>query len=338
MNEFVSKFTSWYRDDFKGEKPEAFKSALKKAIEIELPSRDNRSVIQIRDIEVACNIKMRIDDNRFWASNKDEMLFVGTVRPYWATGWNKLSKHEDINSIIAGFFHFAGQYIARSSQINLIGALNLSYGVSADFRGQRFMEIPSENLDHDFENFRFYEIGSKPKISSNKHRFMSQIYKDINSLDPYINRMIFNFNKSLLLFSHNLDEELITSLDKTINVAEHYWKERVINTANIREVMINDLVFDEAVANRIKKLYELRCYFGAHPSYSKWWDFSEIYELDFPQLIDDVGNIVLSIVRHESRNRKIETINTSWSNWFQENQMVIWETAWFQRIPQKLGM
>ena len=83
MNEFVSKFTNWYRNQFNGANIDAFKHALRKAVKEELPSRDNQYSIQVRDIVLSKKLKLHIDRDDFWATTSSEKVpfFAMTSSP-----------------------------------------------------------------------------------------------------------------------------------------------------------------------------------------------------------------------------------------------------------------
>jgi len=333
INEFIGKFTDWYMTSYSNTNREAFKAALRKAILTELPSRNNLLWVQIRDIEIDDKYRIAFDLDEFWVGNSSDGLFCGCLRPNWARGWSHFTKHAQINDIISNYFHFCSQYIVRSRQINLIGAVNIVYGIDADFRHTRLSEIPVEiGKRNILKEKEIYGVSSS-NIKSRRHRELVSWFGKINSLDPLINRLIFNLNRSIKLRETYLIEEIITALDKTINVAEQYWKERVNNCADIRATMMSEINFDEFDKMKIMHLYDLRCYFGAHPSHSKWWDISEIYENDLEYLYETVCDVVKHIVVHENSNRVVINNPDDWSTWFNEYCLLLWKSVWFETVP-----
>lgn len=336
MNEFISKFTEWYRNVYKGEKPEAFKHALRKAITLELPLRNNSYELQVREFDFSDNINILINDENLWTSisKENRKLIVGSKRPLWHSGWRKFTKNEDINDIIDTFFHFSSQYYVRSKQIDLIGACNLVYGIYGDFRGSRFssIKVTSERPMDERMKFLAFDIETNFDIDI-KNDLILYWFEKINSLDPYINRIIFNFNKSLALNAANFDEETITALDKTLNVVEQYWKQRVGNQENLREALLVQLEFTTDQIDISNKLYELRCFFGGHPGNSKWWDFSEIYSEELGLYIEHVQMVIEKIILHENENRIIEKNTLDISGWFYKNMNWIWDIVWFNKVP-----
>lgn len=72
----------------------------------------------------------------------------------WSRGWKKISKDDFVADQIDGFFHFANQYIYRGYQINILGAIALTYGRHCYFRGDEFKEYTLPFYNSEYLSFR----------------------------------------------------------------------------------------------------------------------------------------------------------------------------------------
>jgi hypothetical protein len=180
---FKSKFindTSQYCNG-KFEIP-VLKNALDRAVEEELPSRDNNKSFQIRDLTNSESLKISYNSPYLMCkySSEKECVLVGTLAPAWSRGWQNISKDAFVSDIIDTFFHFASQYIYRSYQINLIGAIALTYGKHCDFRGNEFQEYWLPFCSHEYIAFR-----NNIPTTRNKRNHTLECYLDlVNSFDP----------------------------------------------------------------------------------------------------------------------------------------------------------
>ena len=137
-SEFKSKFVQYFLQyENTKSKIESLKSALDRAVEIELPSRDKNKTFQIRDITNSEKLRISYDSQFLMCnySNKKDRVLVGTIAPAWDRGWKNFSKDDFVSDQINTFFYFANQFVYRGYQINLIGAIALTYGRACDFRG-----------------------------------------------------------------------------------------------------------------------------------------------------------------------------------------------------------
>ncbi len=166
-------------------------------------------------------------------------------------------------------------------------------------------------------------------------RSMKYWISTINSFDPIINRIIYNFNKAISLRDNLFWEEAIVSCDKTVNVIEQFYQ-RIQPTDNqlVRKEMTM-FFLDEKAFSVLERLYELRCYFGAHPSSSKWWDFAEIYEEELTLIFDVIRTLIMCVFRHECRNRiqKYNYKELRPSDWLRLNLEELFQTCWFSDLP-----
>jgi len=337
VENFISQFCQWgYNGGLPKESARRLSTILRKIIYKELPERDELVHVWIRDLinsnGLGCNFT--IDDLWCKSQNKD-FLLAGVTVPYWRRGFRQICKDDYVYDSVSTFFHFASQYVGRSKLVNLIGAIALTYNRACDFRGHKFSELVcrsnSDAINSQMTEY-FSDIQHNPR---GREKILISWCERINSLDPYINRMIFNYIRALELFDKGFSEESIAALDGTVNVAEQFVRERMgIHEKQPRVAVIKAFGLKDKVVIDLEFLYNLRCYFGAHPSLSKWWDFGEIYEHDFSKLFDLCKIIIYHTCKAEEKYRIVERNPTSWANWFNENAMTLWKAVWFEKIPR----
>ncbi|MFK4345257.1 MULTISPECIES: hypothetical protein [unclassified Paenibacillus] len=343
-NKFKSKFCQWSQANLPLNSINKFTNSLTQVLNNHIADCDSRVQIMIRNLVDSENLNFSlISDELIVAPNdKRESLFVGVLMPSWDKGLSKICNDEYVYDAISWFFHFASQYVARSRMVDVMSSLNIVYGRSCDFRGDSLynLTIPKdERVKDDFilafmreTKIRFhYEYGAR-------ERSLIFWVNKINALDPFIHRIFFNYINACKLYDGQFDEEAITSLDKTVDVIQQYARERMsINgTNNQRELTLNAFGMTASEKVLLTRLYNLRNFFGGHPSMSKWWDLSEIFEGDIESLFEVVKRLIYKIVLHENNNRVIEKNPSSWSEWFEEHSMMLWETVWFEKIEKHI--
>lgn len=334
--EFKSKFINQFaQHEYTKEKISLFKSALDKAVEQELPLRDNYQTFQIRNI---CNSKgLNVSYNSPYLmckySKVKRSLLIGTLAPAWSRGWGKISKDEFVVDQIDGFFYFANQYIYRGYQINILGAIALTYGRHCDFRGNEIMMYRLPFSDSAYNSFR----NNIPVMHNKKNRLFSYYIDLINAFDPFVNRVLYYYIRSLSLLADRYDEEAITAADNAVDVICQAIKQQKQIPTKARTDMYNiiqtEINLSSGTVEQLKNLYQLRCGFSAHPAQSKWWDFSEIYENDIEAIMYSVKTTVIKFLIFERNNRKIEKVPSCWSDWFMDNCETIYDAVWFHRLP-----
>src|SRR3954471_19622879 len=100
-----------------------------------------------------------------------------------------------------------------------------------------------------------------------RSRVLQGWIRELNCLDPFIHRMVFQYVRALFLFEDDYWEEGITALDGAVDVGLQFWAERLNRSGG--SAMASSLV-SSVNADRLDLLNKLRNYFGAHPSLSKW--------------------------------------------------------------------
>ena len=280
-DEFKNKFCSYYGSFVNTQnKLSLLKNALNKVVEYDLPSRDDTYLFQIRDFTNSEELRLNICEGDLLCSysNDEKKLFIGTLGPFWTRGWKNISRDPYISELIGDFFHFANQYIFRSKQINLIGAIALTYGRCCDFRGNSLSEFIMPDLEseyNDFYNKIHYNL-------TNRSEILLHYLKIINALDPFVNKAIYYYTRSLTLREVGFDEESVTCADNMVDTVFQAIKQRIsiptMQRKDMYKIIEKEILISHSTIKKLDDLYQLRCQFSAHPAQSKWWDFSEIYD------------------------------------------------------------
>lgn len=255
-------------------------------------------------------------------------LIVGLTSPDWFKGWKNVSSNKYVSELISDYMHFLSQYVHRSYIINVIGALALVYGISSSFMGQSMFRYGHYNVDENYKKFTD-SIDRKNNNLNTNYRMFVYIMSKINALDPYINRAIFYYSKSLELISSLFEEEAIICLDNCIDIIIQSIKIRESLPTKKRKDMhryIKSILNINEINIRYQDLiYDLRCEYGAHPAKSFCWDFNEIHMDYYEDIILNVRLVLIKFIEYESKYRLVTKNPTSWYEWFMDNCDLIYE-------------
>jgi len=315
------------------------KSTLDRVVEKELPYRDSYKSFQIRNITNSESLKINCNLPYLMCkySSKKKCVLVGTLAPAWSSGWKDISKDSFVSDQIKCFFHFANQYIYRGYQINLIGAIALTYGKSCDFRGNELSQYQLPYCNSEYIAFR----NDIPTTRNKRNHMLERYLELINSFDPFVNKILHYYIRSLSLQEDGYIEEAITAADNAVDVIFQAIKQRqqlpTMDRKNMYAIIKNEINLPNGIIEQLENLYQLRCGFSAHPAVSKWWDFHEIYESDMEKIIPSVKATIVKFLVYEKNNRQIDNTPSSWSQWFLDNCDTVYDAVWFHNLP-KLNM
>lgn len=332
---FKSKFCEYYRlyDNSESLIPK-LKDVLDLAVKCELPKRDNHYIFQVRDFTNSQNINININNDliKCYYDKNSESLMTACIGPCWSSGWRKIFLNDFIEDIISGFFHFAEQYVYRSRQINLIGAIALTYSIACDFKGGFYSSTFYNPLDKwdDFLN----EISQN---ITNRTKLLNHYLSIINALDPFVNKVIYYYCRMLSLKRLMFDEEALTNADNMVDTIYQAIKINLklptMRRLEMGSIVSKELCLSNTTIQNLDNLYQLRCGFCAHPAQSKWWDFSEIYEENIDIIYDEVKTILIKFCMYERSHCHIEPNPVKWSEWFYKYCDVLFDAVWFNKLP-----
>lgn len=334
---FKSNLCNYYNsNEYTRKKVNKLKSAIDNVVNNILPKKDSEFRLQVRDFTntTSLNISLIKENIMCYYSTSEDKIITGVICPDWGDVWRSVSKDKFVCDQINFLFHFISQYIYRSYQVNLIGAIALATGRPTDFRGTMLSSIYGEKVSHEIDIFK-NQIEENTSVLSMK---TIGYLKLINSLDPFVNKIIFYYIRCLELDSSRFTEESLTAADNMVDTIFQSIKIRKGLPTKERKEMTNFVykeieLYDQTDIKNLERLYLLRCGFTAHPAKSKWWDFYEIYEDDIENIMLSVRKILILYLKYENMNRQIESHPTSWSNWFKEYCDIIYDAVWFHNVP-----
>lgn len=327
--EFKNKFINDIINQNSNFNIQELKNSLNK-IPLILKDVEQNRIIMIRDLSCDETIGFNYisEDISCKYNFYENELIVGLTSPDWSKGWRNVSSNKYVSELISDYMHFSSQYVHRSYIINVIGALALVYGISSSFMGQSMFRCGHYNVDENYKKFTD-SIDRKNNNLNTNYRMFVYIMSKINALDPYVNRAIFYYSKSLELISSLFEEEAIICLDNCIDI--------IIQSIKIRESLPTKkrkdmhryiksiLNINEINIGYLDLIYDLRCEYGAHPAKSFWWDFNEIHMDYYEDIIINVRLVLIKFIEYESKHRLVTKNPTSWYKWFIDNCNLIYE-------------
>lgn len=339
IEKFISKLAQWAskNNQISSKNIKKLTPSLRKYLYGDFKARNEDLTLYTRELTNTEKINIfHKETNLFITNNIDQNIEVGTILPNWSRNLNSSFKNEEIYDYVSWFFHFTEQYLRRAKYIEVMGAISLVYKIPTAFYNGKMTWLKYSYTDG-VENILSQNDSSKIHMSSKKQILFTKLLSLINGHDHFIHKILFNYIKALELNEAGFLEETMTALDKTVNIAEQIIRERYnIHEENQKIALCQFLNFTKAETNAIIHLYQLRNYFGSHPSASKWWDFAELYPETEDEFFNVVTKIIIKMIELESENRIIEKNPNEWDEWFFDNWKMIWDTVWFEKIPSNL--
>ena len=336
IEKFISKLSQWAFLNHQISKKNIKKltPALREYLYNDFKKRDDDLILTTIELEKTKMINLYHQSNDFFITNNiKENIEIGTITPDWTKGLRHNFKHEEIYDYVSWFFHFVEQYLKRAKYIEVMGAIALVYNTPTSFYTSSGNYV-RYSYEDGVKSILDKNSNNKIDMLSRKQILFTRILSLTNGYDHFIHKMLFNYVKALELNNANFLEETMTALDKTVNIAEQIIRERYgINEKNQKLALCQFLSLSRIETKSIEHLYQLRNYFGSHPSASKWWDFAELYPESEEVFFDVVSKIIIKILELESKNRIVVNNPDFWHNWFFDNWKMLWDTVWFEKIP-----
>jgi hypothetical protein len=331
---FKSEFIKWAREDYQlpEDRISAFKHVIDKQFWSELETRDIDFNIVLRPLSNTQGLSASYSSEEvILYQNPLQELVVGSITPDWKHGWRCID--DDVRDLLQFYLHFAEQYVARSRALNVTGAISLTFDKACDFRYKGFYSTRLNRFDlNEIKQEQYQRMIFSGKFKSKKE--FNGWLDILNCLDPLIHRMVYNYWKGTKLYEQNDFEDSVTSFCSCISVVSEYCQKRLNEKGGNRIDKIEALDVHPEFREYFEDLEELRNHFGAHPSHTKWWDFSELFEEELPIIISFLKDIVKAVCLHESKNRVINKVPEKWSNWLRENGLIVFDAVWFHKLPK----
>lgn len=350
----VSDFCQW-ADSYHGSASVRRKlpPALRRAVEVELPSRDSRQLAVFRPINEDSWVRV---DHRSVTTvvfttrvtqgfDTTLELVAGVLGPAWQRGWKRVSRNEHVSSIVDDYFHAMTTYVFRSRFLKITAALGLAYEVDCTFQfgsWSREMLVGAEPYLQPTFGASAERVARDVAVvpvrrwrESSRQRYCHTLIDSLNTLDPHIHRILYLYLRALRLRNGEFWEDAVISLDSAVDVAEQLVRERTTPAgAHSGQAMISALQLSDHTDAVLGHLRTLRNYFGAHPSQAGFWDFGEDYADIVESMFAAVRDVVWAASRFEARHRVVEPdADHGWAAWFHAHAGILSPTVWFRLDP-----
>lgn len=314
-------------------------TTLRRIIAQELPRRDGEVWLQARELTQSDTLSCSFSTVGTWVlPTKENSLLCVVTMPEWRHGWRSVIQNQYLEDCVSWFFHYASAYVARSRATGAQGAIALVYGRDCSFvhsphvtstkvtqsdQGSSMQEaltnVCRERVDLSTQ------LGRAPR---GRERELKTWAKEINSLDPYVHRAIFQYLRSLRLVQHEFFEEAVTALDGVVSVAAQFVTDRFKAQGDQRTHLYSAFEVSDCERRTFGRLYDLRSFFGAHPGRSSWWDFPEIYGEEIDNFLQLVRKLIWKLCQYERSRRLVQRDPASWSSWFAQHAPMVWDSVW----------
>lgn len=332
----MSRFHKWTRG--RGYPDEALRRispAFLKAIQLMESAEDRRQIVtrSLSGTE-STDVNICAADFCIYKSKSNGLLRLSVISPDWRLG--RLSRDEDVDSILGGLLNFSAQYTYRARAINILFSLRTEFEVSSEFRYLNYESRRCSTAEaHNLMKAARIEDSALTKITANQStRNLIINYRQLNTLDSHIFSAIFYFLRAYDLENGGFSEEAVNSLDNVISICGQFLLNRRLTSRNLshKDIALT-MGFDHGFSEEVERAYLLRSHFGAHPTYSKWHDFSDIYGDDLHEIFDNTRLVILRLCDLERSHRLVEQFPDNWAEWYKSQAEMLYDAVWFEKIP-----
>lgn len=305
----------------------------------ELPERNFLATYNARSLTDCDLLRLSLDETRAMVFRKEDKLWVMSSAPDWSKGLRRSFPDNSLYDYISWFFHFAQQYVSRASFVDVMSAIAIVYDIPTHFFSDESRTFYTRAGLMSLEDIKAQIGGSeKLEMSSQKQKLFQKLSIDINCLDPYINRAFYNYVRALELRQYGFHQEAVLAFDNSVDVVCQYFTARDKPlTAYTRDQLSGLLSLNKGERASIESIYKIRCYFGAHPAQSKWWDFDEILDIEsLDWLQENIRSFLLKFLFFEKNNRVISKEPDNWFKWFCDNWEMLWDSIWYEKLNKNL--
>lgn len=306
----------------------------------DLASRDSSSEVILRELEVSKQLPGISLADLIWLVPVGRKKSYGAYTiPAWRRGWRLVVKNPDLEDTISWFFHCASQYVARARASVLAFSVSVAYDVPVSIFGSRMsmfcverrIGMEEKDLVGPVIKKRFRR--SVPVRPSDGRAFRVQQWaQQVNTLDPFLQRAVFQYLRARELDEAGFCEQAINCLDNILSILDQFLQARKVHASVVKRVTARNY-FPPEDRQLLEQLYLLRSEFAGHPSQWKWWDFAEIYEEKISGSFDVAIRAVRLLGQLERHHRVVDPWPKSWSHWFECNADWLWDAVWFARLP-----
>jgi hypothetical protein len=271
---------------------------------------EGKRFIERRMILPDTGIKLQWSDETRSIYNEGNSLWVASAVPAWRQGWSRHIKNEETRDLVSTYFHFLTQFWHRCNVTPILVYIAYKYNELAEWVGS------SQVCAQGFSDEQF-EINKKKKG-------ITAFLRQMNCHHPLLHNACYHYLRMRQLLEHEFIEDAFVNMDSIASLA----RRRNLELGGSK----NDLSRLNITAEQLQmadSLHRLRSEFAAHPSMTKWWDFSELFSDDLEKLTPFALTLILQIATSYSTEKCVEQTFSGISNAPSEFH----DCFWFNRIP-----
>ena len=294
--------------------PKAYRESLKAhwiaGVKNRLAEYENKRFIERRMVLPDTGIRLQWSDDSRMIYNEGDTHWVASAVPPWREGWLKHIKNEEIRELISNYFHFLTQFWHRSNVTPILTYIAYKYNESADCVGSSDARVQA------FSDERFESNRRGKRITP----FLSQV----NCHHPLVHNACYHYLRTRQLLSHEFAEDAVVNMECIASLAK---KRNVELGGSKMDLARLNLRADQMLL--VESLHKLRSEFAAHPSTTKWWDFSELFSDELEKFTALSLLLILQMAKSYSTEKPVEQTFSGISNAPDEFH----DCFWFNRIP-----
>jgi hypothetical protein len=294
--------------------PKACRDSLKgnwnEGVKNRLAEFKGKRFIERRMVLPETGIRLQWSDENRMIYNEGDTLWVASAVPPWRRGWSKHIKNEEIRELISTYFHFLTQFWHRCNVTPILVYIAYKYNELAEWVGS------SKSMSQEISDERFE--------SNKKGKRITAFLRQVNCLHPVVHNACYHYLRMRQLLDHEFIEDAFVNMDCIASLARRRNLELGGSKTDLARLNIG-----AGQVQMVDSLHRLRNEFAAHPSMTKWWDFSELFSDDLEKFTDLSLTLILQIAKSYSTEKYVEQTFSGITRAPSEFH----DCFWFNRIP-----
>ncbi len=297
--------------------PKRYRESLKAnwytGVQNRLGEYKGKRFVERRRVLSETGIRLRWSDESRMIYNEGDSLWVASAVPPWRQGWAGHIKNEEIRDLVSNYVHFITQFWHRCNVTPVLVYIWYRYNEPAEWVGSSPVHAQA---------FSGEQFGS-----NQRDKRITAFLRQVNCHHPLVHNACYHYLRMRQLLARDFVEDALVNMDCIASLA----RKRNLELGGPG----TDLSRFNIHANqtlKVNRLHELRNEFAAHPSMTKWWDFSEMFSDDIEEYVDLSLALILQVAKSYSGEKPVEQTFAGITNAPKEFH----DCFWFNRIPLSL--
>jgi hypothetical protein len=294
--------------------PKAIRDSLKSNWNVGVKNRlaefDGKRFIERRMILQNIRIKLEWSDESRHLYNQGDSLWLASAVPAWRQGWSKHIKNEETRGLISDYFHFLTQFWHRCNATPILVYIAYKHDELAEWVGS------SQAHAQPISDERFKNTKNEKRITA----FLRQV----NCHHPVVHNACYHYLRMRQLLNYDFIEDAFVNMDSIASLARRRNLELGGSKTDLARLNISATQLEMT-----HFLHRLRSEFAAHPSMTKWWDFSEMFSDELEKFTPFALTLIIQIAKSYITEKCVEQtysgITTAPSEFH--------DCFWFNRLP-----